>query len=108
MMGSLCLVLRVLIILMMLLLQQQTFAWSALRKRTRVSRLLSWQGISHSSSDHVSHVVAGDDNPTVEQAIAANLKLPWIESETIPVYSNQLSPRNLLQLGAVWYMKRGG
>lgn len=55
----------------------------------------------------MSHIVAGDDEPTVEQAIAANLKLPWIESETIPVYSKQLSPRNLLQLGAVWFMKEG-
>jgi 23S rRNA-/tRNA-specific pseudouridylate synthase len=63
--------------------------------------------VSHSSSDHVAHVVVGDEEPTVEQAIAANLKLPWVESETIPVNSNQLSPRNLLQLGAVWYMHDG-
>ena len=49
-------------------------------------------------------MVAGKDEPTVEEAIAANLNRPWIESDTIPVNS-QLSPRHLLELGAVWFLE---
>ena len=92
-------------ILMILLLQCKSNAWTTLARRVRASRLFSSEGAVHVSSIHVTHVLASHNEPTVEQAIAANLKMPWTKSATLSVKSEQLSPLNLLELGAVWYMK---
>lgn len=93
------------ILLMILLLQYKSCAWSTIARRVRTYRHFSWQGASDVSSEHTTHVLVSSDEPTVEEAIAANLKLPWSESVKLPVEQTQLSPRNLLELGAVWYMR---
>ena len=93
------------ILLMILLLQYKSCAWSTVARRFRTFRHFSWQGAIDVSSEHTTHVLASGDDLTVEEAIAANLKLPWTESVKLPVEPKQLSPRNLLQLGAVWYMR---
>lgn len=93
------------ILLMILLLQYKSCAWSTVARRVRTPRHFSWRETIDATSEHVTHVLTSGDEPTVEQAIAANLKLPWTESVKLPVESKQLSPRNLLELGAVWYMR---
>jgi 23S rRNA-/tRNA-specific pseudouridylate synthase len=95
--------------LMLLLLQRHAHAWSTLVRRHQpmmASRLFSWQGVSHSSSEFVTHVIAGSNEPTVEEAITANLHQPLVESDPIPLGSKMLlSARDLLELGAVWYLE---
>eukprot|EP00547_Thalassionema_nitzschioides_P018078 CAMPEP_0194254570 /NCGR_PEP_ID=MMETSP0158-20130606/32442_1 /TAXON_ID=33649 /ORGANISM="Thalassionema nitzschioides, Strain L26-B" /LENGTH=614 /DNA_ID=CAMNT_0038992645 /DNA_START=88 /DNA_END=1928 /DNA_ORIENTATION=- len=68
-----------------------------------VSRPLTYNTVS----SHIGiHVIVGTDSPTVESSITSNLARQWKESDSIPTFfsEEQLSPRNLLQLGSVWFL----
>jgi 23S rRNA-/tRNA-specific pseudouridylate synthase len=97
------------LLVLMIIVVRQSLCWSSFRRRNNLHRLrflsgLPWEGRSHASSEFVTHVVAGQDQPIVEEAIAANLQRPWVESDELPSNINQqLSPRQLLRIGAVWF-----
>lgn len=90
----------------------QCCAWSVPRSVSRYSRLFSianpsskWKGSSHSTSDFVTHVVAGHDAPTVADAIASVLPERKDSSTTeIPLDNSLLLPHHYLRLGAVWFL----
>ena len=78
------------------------------------SRLFSvaseWKGSSHSTSDFVTHVLAGDNSPTVQDAVASILPQRNItgnsnfDTTDIPLDNALLTPKHYLKLGAVWFL----
>jgi hypothetical protein len=91
----------------------QCCAWSVPRRLVfRHLRLFSvanppleWKGSSHSTSDFVTHVLAGPNAPTVEDAIASVLPDERDrDTREIPLDNSRLLPRHYLQLGAVWFL----
>lgn len=95
---------------------QQCCAWSVPRRpANRCSRLssvvnpsLGWRGSTHSTSDFVTHVLAGPNAPTVEDAIASVLLEERDgDLKEVPLDNSCLLPRHYLQLGAVWFLPAG-
>jgi len=96
--------------------RRRCYAWSVSHRVRHHSRLFSiaseWKGLSHSTSDFVTHVLAGGDSPTVADAIASALSgRNEIEegisddiTADIPLDNAFLKPRHYLQLGAVWFL----
>ena len=89
------------------------YAWSLPRPVARHSRLFSsmaseWKGSTHSTSDFVTHVLAGDNSPTLSEAIASVLPerhdSPDVHATDIPLDNALLKPQHYLQLGAVWFL----
>jgi 23S rRNA-/tRNA-specific pseudouridylate synthase len=74
-----------------------------------------WKGASHSSSEFVTHIVAGDDAPTVQEAIQRQLLFKRDrdshdcyatsdEDDRIPLDNSRLCALHLLQLGSCWFL----
>lgn len=92
------------------------FAWTVVPFQIRGhSRLFSvaseWKGSSHSTSDFVTHVLAGDNAPTVQNAVASVLPSRRnITNESnfntadIPLDNTLLTPKHYLKLGAIWFL----
>ena len=77
----------------------------------------SWKGASHSSSDFVTHIIAGDDAPTVQEAIQRQLLMRKTsasyvhqgtsdseDDDRIPLDNSRLSAMDLLRLGSCWFL----
>lgn len=81
---------------------------------TAASKILTktptlWEGASHASSEFVTHVIAGPDEPTVSQAIGSALitEMPLVETTIHPDRDNAcLTPSHLLILGSVWFLAK--